>query len=698
MAYNLKWNATRGRDRECNARLANGIAFEGMPPPSWARFLFLWIVAAFAGLTLTVPAVGQMSEAEHRSHHPGAGQAGRPDAAPGGPSQGMMGGGGMGGMMGGGMGDMMEKMGAPKPKELYPKLMDLPDLPLEERAKIQQEAHQRMIDGTELLSSGLDELAAAAGTDDFQTMQSATAKMREGLAQFESGLAAHRAIAESKAPRNVALQWFKREMNMLPAAQTDTGFRLFGMTAFHTGIMAVLVAFAAAMIWMYFFKLQRATALMKQLATAAPSGAAPAAEPVAKADSAATVPAAAAGSAPVATAPSAGASQSAVAEHGCCDESSVVCADEAPADRADISTGLLRVAKRKLCRLRVARTFQETADVKTFRLVACHGGALPFSYLPGQFLTLTLPVGEKPIRRSYTISSSPTQGYHCEISVKREDQGAGSRYLHDQVKEGDTLEVQAPSGKFTFTGTEADSLVLISGGVGITPMMSITRALTDMGWQRDIYFIVACRDQEHFIFQEELTRLQTRNPNLHVFVALSRIQEAVDGYYSGRLTKERLTEWVPDIASQWVHLCGAPPMMEATKQMLAELGVPADKVHTENFGSQQKPHVKAAQREQAAPTAEAKPAEPQVAAVVTFASSGKSTPLLQDETVLEAAEREGVDIDYSCRTGMCGVCKVKLLAGKVTMEVEDGLEPEDQAAGMILACQAKSTEDVTVEA
>lgn len=153
--------------------------------------------------------------------------------------------------------------------------------------------------------------------------------------------------------------------------------------------------------------------------------------------------------------------------------------------------------------------------------MSCHGGSIPFSYLPGQFLTLTLPVDEKSIRRSYTISSSPTQGYYCEITVKRKEHGVGSRYLHDVVQEGDRLEVQAPSGKFCFTGKEADSVVLIAGGVGITPMMSITRALTDMGWQGDIYFLVACRDPEHFIFARELERLRERNPNLHA-MSLSR--------------------------------------------------------------------------------------------------------------------------------------------------------------------------------
>jgi len=669
----------------------------------------------FVFLALAVPgqsARGQMSPEEHTKHHPNQSQAGGTPTEQGsgtrdsgsggmtgGGKGGMMGGGkggmtggGKGGMMGGGgMGGMMEKMGAPKPKEMYPKLMDLPDLPLEERAQIEQQAHQRMVDGTALLSEGLDELSTSAAGDDFATMQAATAKMREGLARFESGLAAQRALAEGKAPRNVAITWFKREMNLLPPAATEPGFRFFGMTLFHTSVMAILITFVVAMIWMYFFKMRRAAALMEKLATAEPSTTASAARPAPGGSPAVVTAAPAASPSPPTSQTTTG---SATAAADCCAETEVECAaEDGASDRPDISQGLLRVARRTLCRLRVARIYPETTDVKTFRLGACHGGPLPFSYLPGQFLTLTLPVGEKPIRRSYTISSPPTQGYYCEITVKREDKGAGSRYLHDNVKEGDTLQVQAPSGKFIFTGKEADSIVLIAGGVGITPMMSITRALTDMGWQGDIDLIVACRDPEHFIFASELKRLQQRHSNLHLHVAMSRIEKDVDGYHAGRLSKDLLAEWVPHIASRWIHLCGAPRMMESTKQMLAELGVPADKIHLENFGSQQKPRAKAAAREKAGA-----PATTQTAARVNFATSGKATQFLPDETLLEASERVDVNIDNSCRVGMCGVCTVKLLSGEVSMEVEDGLDPDDKAAGMVLACQAKSTGDVTVEA
>ncbi len=595
----------------------------------------------------------QITPEEHAKHHP--------DQAKGKAATDKMGGGKKGkksgGMMGGGMGDMMKKMGVPPPKELYPKLIDLPDLGPEERARVKQEARQRMLEGKKLLSTGLDELTAASQADDAEKMEAAAAKIREGVAQFESGLAAYRALAQGKAPRNVALQWFKREMNLIPPPSSDSGFRLFGMTLFHTTVMVVLIAFSGAVIRLYYLKMRRATDLMQQLV--------------------------AAGSASGATGGPTGAAQG-----------PTTCGNETAAgERNDSAPGLLRVAGRTLCRLEVAAVIRETPDVKTFRLVACHGGPLPFSYLPGQFLTLKLPAGDRSIHRSYTISSSPTQGYYCEITVKREEHGVGSRYLHDVVQPGDKLEVQAPSGKFTFSGKEADDVVLIAGGVGITPMMSIVRALTDMGWRGEIDLIVACRDVEHFIFRAELMRLAERFENLHLHVAMSRIATPVDGFHAGRLTKERLSEWVPEIASKRIHLCGAPPMMEATKQMLFELGVPADHLFTEKFGAPRKPAPGSAPR----PSAAAEEPSPKTA-TVTFAKSSQATSLSPDETILDASERIGVEIDYSCRVGMCGICRVKLLSGEVTMEVEDGLEPQDRDAGMILSCQAKSTRDVTVEA
>ncbi|QDV47516.1 3-ketosteroid-9-alpha-hydroxylase reductase subunit [Stieleria neptunia] len=674
----------------------------------------LSLVPAFVlGLIALTPltASAQISPEEHASHHPeeaaadgadsgmgkgpkgmgGMGKGGPPEGA--GPDMmggggGMMGGGKGGGMMGGGgMGGMMEKMGAPKPKDLYPSLMELPDLPMERRGELEQEAHQRMIAGTRVLSEGFDQLSTSAGSDDFAAMQAATDKIREGLGDFESGLAAHRALREGKAPRNVALQWFKSEMNLSDAAPVaSSNAMLWGMTPFHSIVMAILVLFAAAMIWMYFFKMRRAATLLDKLAVA---GGGVGSEEVEEPGSQGVREKATVSSSQSPPLPDSPSPTSPSPSSDCCDTDDG-CETETAAE--EINTGgLLPVAKKKLCRLRVAKIIQETDDVKTFRLVACHGGGIPFSYLPGQFLTFTLPVAEKPIKRSYTISSSPTQGYYCEVTVKREDNGAGSRYLHDHVNVGDTLEVKAPSGRFIFSGKESDQIVLISGGVGITPMMSITRALTDMAWPGEIHFIAACRDPEHFIFESELKRLHDEFDNLHVHVAMSRIEKDANGYTSGRLTKERLAEWVPKIASKRIHICGAPAMMEATKAMLSDLGVSAENIHSENFGSAQKPKAKVVEKPKARQLVA-------TGAKVTFATSNKSTAMGKEETILEASERIGVDIDYSCRVGTCGECRVKLLSGDVSMEVDDGLEPEDKQAGMILACQAKSNQDVSVDA
>jgi len=214
-----------------------------------------------------------MSEEEHKSHHPGASQPGPPEGVGGGPPE------GMGGMMGGGMGGMMEKMGAPKPKDFYPTLMSLPELTPEKREEIQMQAGERMRSGAALWSAGLEQLTQASENEDYGVMQESLALVREGLERFESGLAARRALAEGQAPRNMALQWFKQEMNLaspLPSAEPRA---LLGATPFHLFSMVLLVVFALAMVALYFAKMRRAAALFGRIEAGKnvpPPGSAPA--------------------------------------------------------------------------------------------------------------------------------------------------------------------------------------------------------------------------------------------------------------------------------------------------------------------------------------------------------------------------------------------------------------------------------------
>lgn len=214
---------------------------------SLALMMAFWTALAWA-----VAAQAQVSPAEHAAHHPGGTPAaGTTTNAPG----------GMGGMMEG-MGEMMKGMGKPPPKELYPSLMALPELSPEQRKQVEEQAAERMHAGSTLMGQALDTLNASAQSGDYAAMHEAMTRLREGAAQLESGIAARRALAEGRAPRAVALAWFKQEMNLslatAPAAHQRIG-------VLHIFTMVLLVAFALAMVAMYFLKMRRAAALFGRI-------------------------------------------------------------------------------------------------------------------------------------------------------------------------------------------------------------------------------------------------------------------------------------------------------------------------------------------------------------------------------------------------------------------------------------------------
>jgi ferredoxin-NADP reductase/DMSO/TMAO reductase YedYZ heme-binding membrane subunit len=371
--------------------------------------------------------------------------------------------------------------------------------------------------------------------------------------------------------------------------------------------------------------------------------------------------------------------------------------------------------------LRVVKVFQETPDVRTFRLVSTAGPRLPFDFLPGQFLNLSFVIDGKKVNRSYTIASSPTRIGSCELTVKREPKGTASRHLHDSVDAGTLIDVYAPAGRFTFTGAEADSLVMIAGGVGITPLMAKIRYLTDIGWTGHIYLVFSVKTERDIIFRDELEYLGSRFPNLHVKVTLTRAEGSSGVWERGRISPELLNRVVPQISTRRVHICGPTEMTELTRQMLLDLGVPAESIKSESFTSPARAALVSGgvvsggvvndktrslathyspltTHHSPAQTSEPARAAGNGAATLTFARSGKSLHISARKTVLEAAEDLGVSINYDCRAGICGQCKTKLLAGHVTMETQDALTPVDRAHNLILSCQARCIDQVAVEA
>jgi glycine betaine catabolism B len=347
----------------------------------------------------------------------------------------------------------------------------------------------------------------------------------------------------------------------------------------------------------------------------------------------------------------------------------------------------------------IARIFDETHDVKTFRLVSVDGGPLPFSHVAGQYLNLALTIDGKRVNRSYTIASSPTRNAYCEISVKRVPDGYGSRHLHETWREGQRVKVSAPAGKFVFAGHEADRVVLIAGGIGVTPMMSVARSLTDRGWRGEIFLLFSVKVVRDIVFREELAYLQARFPNLRVRVIVSRDPDTAWDGPRGQITREVIADFVPGLTRSLVLLCGPAPMMTAMREILVGMGVPDAGVLQEAFVSppaRSEPAAGSAVDEVSANADE--PLPDGAVANIRFTRAGKTAELPSDQSVLEAAEAAGVDIPFECRSGICGQCKTPLVSGRVTMEVQDALSAADRARGLILACQARALRDVAVDA
>jgi len=345
--------------------------------------------------------------------------------------------------------------------------------------------------------------------------------------------------------------------------------------------------------------------------------------------------------------------------------------------------------------LAIARIFDETHDVKTFRLVSPDSGPLPFTHVAGQYLNLALTIDGKRVNRSYTIASSAGRGAYCEISVKRVPDGYASHHLHDTWREGQRVKVSAPAGKFVFAGHEAGRVVLIAGGIGITPMMAVLRNLTDRGWSGEIYLLFSVKVVRDIVFRDELAYLQSRFPNLRVRVVVSRDPDTPWDGPRGQITRDVIADFIPDLRRGPVMLCGPAPMMTAMRDILVGMGVPDAEVLQEAFVS---PSGTGTVNGQPAVLAAGEPVVDGAAGTIVFTRTGRTAEPAAEQSVLEAAEDAGVEIPFECRSGICGQCKTRLTSGRVAMDVQDALTAADRTHGLILACQAHAIGPIEIEA
>jgi ferredoxin-NADP reductase/MOSC domain-containing protein YiiM len=342
----------------------------------------------------------------------------------------------------------------------------------------------------------------------------------------------------------------------------------------------------------------------------------------------------------------------------------------------------------------IAEKRRESDDVVSLALAPRHTGTLPLPR-PGQFIVARLtpePAGA-PVLRSYSLSGMPSTSVY-RIGVKREPQGVASAYLHDRVQVGDRLEVSAPRGNFILDRGDGP-LVLLSAGIGITPVLSILHALAANRSARKIHWIYGARDAAHHPFAEETRLLLAQLPNATAEVLYSRAASSEPpgiGYDArGRVTMGVLEELRVQRTADF-FLCGPSGFMRDLRAGLLHYGVAADHIHTEVFGSGESGTPGLIHVDYRAPRSL------DVGAgdfSVAFARSGVRAGWNDAyRSLLEVAEACDVPVRWSCRTGVCHRCEIGLVAGMVKYD-PDPLEPP--AEGNVLTCCSQPRGDVVVD-
>lgn len=340
-----------------------------------------------------------------------------------------------------------------------------------------------------------------------------------------------------------------------------------------------------------------------------------------------------------------------------------------------------------------------THDVKSFLFEPSGDGV--FHFEPGQFITLQLEIDGHPVSRCYTISSPPTRPQLISITVKRVVGGPVSNWLHDTVTPGTRLTVSAPLGQFVL-GTPVPRYLFLSAGSGITPLMSMTRTLADLGSDADVVFLHAARTPADIIFRHELDAIAAVMPNVRVVHVCESDypSEHWDGH-RGRLTRAILDEVVPDLAERETYTCGPAPYMAAVRALLTETGYDMARYHEESFSFDQLPVEEQLAADpdlgEETPAGDADRAE--VAGFsVEFVRSGRTITVAPGQFVLDAALANGMRPASSCSQGMCGTCKTQMLDGSVEMQHNGGIRPKEVAANKILICCSTPLSDLRIEA
>lgn len=345
--------------------------------------------------------------------------------------------------------------------------------------------------------------------------------------------------------------------------------------------------------------------------------------------------------------------------------------------------------------LKVREVVRETEDTVTLYFEQPE----PFlDYKPGQFLTLVMEFEGKEQRRSYSLCTSPFVDPFPGITVKRVSEGLFSNFLNEKIFPGKTVNVLKPLGHFTteFHSKNRRHFFLIAGGSGITPIMGILKTVLVNEPDSIITLIYSSRNEEQIIFKNQLNLLEKGNPDrlkvIHNLSQPSSNWTGLKGRLSAVLLKELFAKAEYEQRYEEVYfMCGPDGIMNTAKEVLKELGVDKERIHQESFYS--------AAAHQAHEEALAGINKGILSRDVTIVLEGEEhmVTVSPGKTVLESGLSAGLNMPYSCQSGLCTACRGKVLSGQVKMDEDAGLSEKELAAGYVLCCVSRPlTDDIKI--
>lgn len=364
--------------------------------------------------------------------------------------------------------------------------------------------------------------------------------------------------------------------------------------------------------------------------------------------------------------------------------------------------------------LTVKEVIRETPDAIT---IVFEAPSREMNYEPGQFLTLIIPIEGEEVRRSYSLCSSPLTEANPAVTIKRVASGKVSNYLNDTLKPGNSVRVMKPMGNFTTTLDAANQrhVAMFGGGSGITPLMSLIKALLHVEPKSKVSLIYANRHEESIIFKQQLYELQVQYPDrFHVKHVLETVSDNLS-CQGGMITAELLPQLLETLSFQEpvsdYFICGPQGMMEQVTKGLHTLNIPPHQIHKESFVAETDKKKKTAAPENneteaswdtASLPGAFKTNQEQTSETheVTVIYDGETYKFAVDpkSSILQTAIALDIDLPYSCQSGMCTSCMGKCTSGKVKLDDDDSLTEDDLKQGYVLTCVGHPlTSDVVIE-